>query len=92
MRVCSPADVTLQLSGCQPGTFANSVGDTVVERLACSPLTKVIRVRFPAGPVRPFACRNRAGRLAGLLGYLTFPPPLHSGDAPYSSQSTSSAR
>ncbi|KAJ8881880.1 hypothetical protein PR048_018366 [Dryococelus australis] len=46
-----------------------------------------IRVQSPAGSLRIFACGNRAGRCrwsAGFLGDLPFPPPLHSGAAPYS--------
>ncbi|KAJ8883138.1 hypothetical protein PR048_014978 [Dryococelus australis] len=67
---------------------------TVAERLACSPPTKEIRVQSPAGPLRPLACGNRAGRcrwLAGILGDLPLPPPLHSGAAPHSPQSPSAA-
>ncbi|KAJ8874983.1 hypothetical protein PR048_022873 [Dryococelus australis] len=69
-------------------------GATVAERSARSPPT-VIRVQSPAGSLRIFACANRAGRCrcsAGFLGGLPFPPPLHSGAAPYSPQSPSSAR
>ncbi|KAJ8870894.1 hypothetical protein PR048_027195 [Dryococelus australis] len=69
-------------------------GATVAERLACSPPTKAIRVQSPAGLLLIFACGNRAGRCrwsAGFfLGDLAFPPPLHSGFAPFSSQSPSS--
>ncbi|KAJ8866785.1 hypothetical protein PR048_032646 [Dryococelus australis] len=46
------------------------------------------------GHSRIFACGNRAGRCccsAGFLGDFQFPSPLHSGAAPYSSQSPSSA-
>ncbi|KAJ8882736.1 hypothetical protein PR048_014549 [Dryococelus australis] len=66
----------------------------VAERLACSPPTKAIRVQSPAGSLRIFACGNRAGRCrwsTGFLGDLPFPPPFHSGDAPYSPQSPLSA-
>ncbi|KAJ8894038.1 hypothetical protein PR048_006648 [Dryococelus australis] len=59
---------------------------TVVERLACSPPTKAIHVQSPAGPLRIFACGNRAGRCrwsAGFLGVLSFPPPFQSCAAPY---------
>ncbi|KAJ8877588.1 hypothetical protein PR048_022043 [Dryococelus australis] len=69
-------------------------GATVAERLACSPPTKAIRIQSPAGPLRIFACGNRPGRCrwsAGFRGDLPFPPPLHSGAAPYSPQSPSSA-
>ncbi|KAJ8895428.1 hypothetical protein PR048_000760 [Dryococelus australis] len=60
---------------------------TVVERFACSPLTKAIRVQSPAGSLRIFTCGNRAGRCrwsAGLLGDFQFPPPFHSSAAPQS--------
>ncbi|KAJ8870633.1 hypothetical protein PR048_029656 [Dryococelus australis] len=58
------------------------LGTKVAERLARSPPTKVNRVQSPAG-----RCRWSAG----FLGVLPFPPPLHSGAAPYSLQSSSSA-
>ncbi|KAJ8895296.1 hypothetical protein PR048_000621 [Dryococelus australis] len=69
-------------------------GATVDERLVCSPPTKAIRVQYPAGSLRNFACGNRAGRCrwtARFLGDLPSPPPFHSGAAPYSPQSPSSA-
>ncbi|KAJ8881975.1 hypothetical protein PR048_018463 [Dryococelus australis] len=69
-------------------------GATVAERLACSPPTKAIRVQSPAGPLRIFACGNRPRRRLwppGFLGVLPFPPPSHSGAAPYSPQSPTSA-
>ncbi|KAJ8893643.1 hypothetical protein PR048_006243 [Dryococelus australis] len=69
-------------------------GATVSERLFCSPPTKTIRVQSLAGSLRIFACGNRAGRYrwsVGFLGDLPFPPPFHSGAAPYSPQSPSSA-
>ncbi|KAJ8866649.1 hypothetical protein PR048_032510 [Dryococelus australis] len=75
------------------GLFA-AAGATVADRLACSPPTKAIRVQSPAGSLRNFACGNRAGRcrwLAGFLGDLLSPLPLHSGAAPFSPQSPSSA-
>ncbi|KAJ8873909.1 hypothetical protein PR048_024745, partial [Dryococelus australis] len=56
--------------------------------------TKAIRVQSPAGSLRIFACGNRAERcrwLAGFLGDLPFRPPFHSGAAPHSPQSSSSA-
>ncbi|KAJ8875843.1 hypothetical protein PR048_023745 [Dryococelus australis] len=70
------------------------VGATVAEQLACSPPTKTIQVQSPAGSLRIFACGNRAGRCrwsASFLGDLPFPPPFHSGAAPYSPLSPSSA-
>ncbi|KAJ8865928.1 hypothetical protein PR048_033451 [Dryococelus australis] len=51
----------------------------VSEWLACSPPTKTIRVKSPAGSLRIFACGNRTGRCrwsAGFLGDLPFPPAL----------------
>ncbi|KAJ8888359.1 hypothetical protein PR048_007849 [Dryococelus australis] len=60
---------------------------TVVERF-----TKANRVQSPASLI--FACGNRAGRCLWSehsLGDLLFPPPLHSGAAPYSPESPSSA-
>ncbi|KAJ8894218.1 hypothetical protein PR048_006830 [Dryococelus australis] len=69
-------------------------GATVVERLACSPSAKANRIQSPAGSLRDFACRNRAGRCrwsAGFLGDLTFPPPFHSGAASFAYQSPPSA-
>ncbi|KAJ8868621.1 hypothetical protein PR048_030160 [Dryococelus australis] len=63
------------------------IGTTVAERLACSPSTKAIRVQSSAGSLQIFACGNRAGRCrwsVGFLGVLPFPPPFHSGAAPYS--------
>ncbi|KAJ8889301.1 hypothetical protein PR048_008799 [Dryococelus australis] len=69
-------------------------GTTVSKRIAYSPPTKAIRVQSPAEQLRVFARGNRAGRYrwsASFLGDLPFPPPFHSGDAPYSSQAPSSA-
>ncbi|KAJ8872244.1 hypothetical protein PR048_025846 [Dryococelus australis] len=68
-----------------------ALGAAVVERLPCSPPTKAIRVHSPAGSLRIFACGNCAGRCswqAGFLGDLPFPPPSHSGVAPYSPSRT----
>ncbi|KAJ8866047.1 hypothetical protein PR048_033571 [Dryococelus australis] len=62
---------------------------TVAERLACSPPTVAIRVRSPAVSLRIFACGDRAERCCWsrvFLGDLPFPPPFHSGAAPYSSK------
>ncbi|KAJ8870017.1 hypothetical protein PR048_029028 [Dryococelus australis] len=59
--------------------YFSPFGATVVERLACSPPTKATRVQSPAGPLRIFACGNRAGRCrwsAGFLGDPPFPPAL----------------
>ncbi|KAJ8890029.1 hypothetical protein PR048_009535 [Dryococelus australis] len=65
------------------------MGATVAERLAPR------RTGFNPRPGhRTFESGNRAGRCrwsAGFLGDLLFPPPLHSGAAPYSFQSPSSA-
>ncbi|KAJ8882945.1 hypothetical protein PR048_014784 [Dryococelus australis] len=72
-----------------------SFGATVSERLACSPPTKAIRVQSPAGSLRIFACGNRAGRYdvgrRVFFGALPFPTPFHSGAAPYSPRSPTSA-
>ncbi|KAJ8893905.1 hypothetical protein PR048_006506 [Dryococelus australis] len=84
-KKCAPAQNAAHLC-------VQTIGDTVAERLACSPPTKSIRVQSPAGSLRIFACENRAGRCrwsAGFLGDLPFPPPLHSSAAPYSPQSPS---
>ncbi|KAJ8881144.1 hypothetical protein PR048_017617 [Dryococelus australis] len=68
------------------------IGATVAERSACLPSTKVIRLQSPAGPLRIFACGNRAGRFRWSTGFFfpsgisRFPPPLHSGAAPFSPQ------
>ncbi|KAJ8871790.1 hypothetical protein PR048_028130 [Dryococelus australis] len=73
--------------GTEPATTAP--GATVAERLACSPLTKAIRVQSPAGSRGNHARRSRWS--AGFLWELPFTPPFHSGAAPYSPQSPSSA-
>ncbi|KAJ8884529.1 hypothetical protein PR048_016386 [Dryococelus australis] len=61
--------------------------------LTRSPPTKTNRVHSPPGS--PVFCKSdRAGRCrwsAGFLGDLSFPQPLHSGDAPNSLQSHSAA-
>ncbi|KAJ8881562.1 hypothetical protein PR048_018045 [Dryococelus australis] len=74
-------------------TFHRSAA-AVVERLACSPPTRANRVQSRPGHTQIFACGNHAGRChrsAGFLGDLTFPPPFHSGAAPYPPQSPSLA-
>ncbi|KAJ8889971.1 hypothetical protein PR048_009476 [Dryococelus australis] len=56
--------------------------------------TKANRVQSPAGSLRIFVSGNRAERChwsVDFLGDLPFPPPFHSGAAPYSLQSPSSA-
>ncbi|KAJ8870510.1 hypothetical protein PR048_029533 [Dryococelus australis] len=55
----------------------------LIERLECSPPTKANRIQS----LRISASENRAGRChssAGLLRDLPFPPPPHSGAAPFS--------
>ncbi|KAJ8869767.1 hypothetical protein PR048_028775 [Dryococelus australis] len=55
-------------------------------RLACSPPIKAIRVQSPGGSLLIFGCGNRGGRCrwsTGFFGDLPFPPPFHSGTAPY---------
>ncbi|KAJ8877909.1 hypothetical protein PR048_022368 [Dryococelus australis] len=62
-------------------------GGAVAKRLACSPPTKANRVQSPAGSLPDFACESRAGRCrwsTGFHGDHEFPPPLHSGAAPFS--------
>ncbi|KAJ8868483.1 hypothetical protein PR048_030011 [Dryococelus australis] len=67
-------------------------GATVAEWLACWPPTKAIRIQSPAGSLRIFACGNRAGRCSwSAMQLVPFPPPFHSGAAPYSPKSPSSA-
>ncbi|KAJ8888286.1 hypothetical protein PR048_007773 [Dryococelus australis] len=76
------------------GAVLFSVGATVAGQLACSPPTKVIWVQSPAGSLRIFAFGNDAGRCRWSVGFLVdllFPPPFHSGAAPYSPQSPSLA-
>ncbi|KAJ8898284.1 hypothetical protein PR048_003644 [Dryococelus australis] len=59
----------------------------VAERLDCSLPTKANRVRFPAGSLPDFckweSCRTMP-LVAGFLGDLPFPPPLHSSAALFS--------
>ncbi|KAJ8893946.1 hypothetical protein PR048_006547 [Dryococelus australis] len=43
-------------------------GGTVAERLACSPPTKTIWVKSPAGSLRILVCGNRAGRTMPFVG------------------------
>ncbi|KAJ8890953.1 hypothetical protein PR048_010462 [Dryococelus australis] len=57
----------------------------VAERLACSPLTKATRV------TPDFRMWESCRWSPSFLGDLPFPPPFHSGSAPYSPQSPSSA-
>ncbi|KAJ8876103.1 hypothetical protein PR048_024012 [Dryococelus australis] len=60
---------------------------TVPKRLDYLPPTKANRVQPPAGPLRIFACGDRAGRCrlsASYLGDIPLPSPLHSGAAPFS--------
>ncbi|KAJ8878044.1 hypothetical protein PR048_022507 [Dryococelus australis] len=54
--------------------------------LDCSPHTNANRARYPARSPRIFACGSRAGRNRWSSGFpegLPFPPPLHSGVAPF---------
>ncbi|KAJ8898118.1 hypothetical protein PR048_003478 [Dryococelus australis] len=69
-------------------------GATVAEVLACSPPTKAIRAQSPAGSLWIFGYGNRAGQCRWSGGFSRgspFPPPPHSGAAPYSPKSSSSA-
>ncbi|KAJ8882046.1 hypothetical protein PR048_018534 [Dryococelus australis] len=68
---------------------------TVAERLACSPPTKANRVQSAAGSLPDFrkweSCRT-IPLVGGLFsGISRFSPPFHSGAAPHSSQSPTSA-
>ncbi|KAJ8867968.1 hypothetical protein PR048_031777 [Dryococelus australis] len=65
-------------------------GGKVAERFARSPPTKANRVQSPAGSP-DFRKWESCRWSAGFLGDLPFPQPLHSGAAPYSLQSPSSA-
>ncbi|KAJ8882394.1 hypothetical protein PR048_014202 [Dryococelus australis] len=68
--------------------YCLGVGTSRRCRLACSPPTKAIRVTgFSHVGIVPDDAIGRAG----FLGDLSFPPPLHSGAAPYSPQTPSSA-
>ncbi|KAJ8872592.1 hypothetical protein PR048_026198 [Dryococelus australis] len=66
------------------------MGATMVERLACSPPTKANRVQSRPGH-RMFASGNRAVGQRVFSWISRFPPPFHSGAAPHSTQSPSSA-
>ncbi|KAJ8867579.1 hypothetical protein PR048_031381 [Dryococelus australis] len=67
-------------------------GATVAEWLACSPPTKAIRVQSPAGSHRIFACGASCWTMPLVGGInLLLPPLFHSGAAPYSPQTPSSA-
>ncbi|KAJ8889299.1 hypothetical protein PR048_008797 [Dryococelus australis] len=88
-------DVTsaVRYTGLPAGRDASS-GTMVAELLVCSPPNKTIRVQSSVGSLRIFACGNRAGRCRQSVGFLGDPPlllPFHSGTAPYSPQSPSSA-
>ncbi|KAJ8897874.1 hypothetical protein PR048_003227 [Dryococelus australis] len=67
-------------------------GATVTERFARSLPTRANRVQYPAGS--PYFFKWESCRTMPLVGGfprdLPFPPPLHSGAAPYSPQSPSS--
>ncbi|KAJ8890945.1 hypothetical protein PR048_010454 [Dryococelus australis] len=70
-------------------------GATGAERLALSPPTKANRVQSPAGSpdFRKWESRRTMPLVGGFSrgSPVSFPPPLHSGAAPYSLQSPSSA-
>ncbi|KAJ8872730.1 hypothetical protein PR048_026344 [Dryococelus australis] len=72
-------------------TLFTSAEDRGVWRRRCSPATKANRVQSPAGLPDFREWNSRYRWPAGFLGDLPFPPPLHSGAAPYSPQSPSSA-
>ncbi|KAJ8881131.1 hypothetical protein PR048_017604 [Dryococelus australis] len=75
--------------------FAFIYGSTVAERLACLPPTKAIRGLNPwpghSGFSHVGIVPDDAIARCGFLGDLPFPPPFHSGAAPYTIQSPSSA-
>ncbi|KAJ8895985.1 hypothetical protein PR048_001326 [Dryococelus australis] len=81
------SDVTESLANVMP--YWNIA--QVVERLARSPSTKANRAQSPAGP--PDFRKWESCRTMPLVGGSSrgFHPPLHSGAAPYSLQSPSSA-
>ncbi|KAJ8869359.1 hypothetical protein PR048_030934 [Dryococelus australis] len=66
--------------GAQNSEYVPNRSDTAAERLVCSPLTNAIRVQFPAGSLRIFACRNRAGRCHWSAGFIGVLPYLASKD------------
>ncbi|KAJ8869484.1 hypothetical protein PR048_028475 [Dryococelus australis] len=87
-------DVTGNISAVPPATETDTsmaeINNVIgyFARLACSPPTKASRVTSPASG-------NLAGRFrwpAGFLGDLPFPPPLHSGAAPYSLKPSSALK
>ncbi|KAJ8877593.1 hypothetical protein PR048_022048 [Dryococelus australis] len=69
-------------------------GASVAERLACSPPTNAKRIQSPARSLPDFRMpesRRTMPLVGGPSRDIPFPPSLHSGAAPYSSQSSSSA-
>ncbi|KAJ8873607.1 hypothetical protein PR048_024425 [Dryococelus australis] len=75
--------------GSIPGrvTGFSHVGIVRLRPVGAATLHKCDTSHLQHGRSRIFACGKRAGRcrwLTGFLGDLPFPPPLHSGSAPYS--------
>ncbi|KAJ8880856.1 hypothetical protein PR048_017328 [Dryococelus australis] len=93
LRTFRMSDVVTCLVDLVFKTITLARGAMVAERLARSPPTKANWVQSPAAS--PDFCKWKLCRtmplVCGFLGDLPFPPPLHSGAAPYSHQSPSSA-
>ncbi|KAJ8867577.1 hypothetical protein PR048_031379 [Dryococelus australis] len=91
-----PRDYRSKAAQRRPSAPGDAGGAAVAERLARSPPTIANRVRSPAGSLPEFRKREscRAMPLVGgvfFLGDLPLPRPMHSGAAPYSPLSPSSA-
>ncbi|KAJ8897814.1 hypothetical protein PR048_003167 [Dryococelus australis] len=75
------------------GVWSNGVA--VTQREERLPLTKAYRIRFPAGSLSEFSLVRescwKTPLVSGFSRDLPFPPPFHSGAAPYSPQSPASA-
>ncbi|KAJ8881428.1 hypothetical protein PR048_017909 [Dryococelus australis] len=91
-RPLMTADLETVMGKCAEDSVAVAA---VAERLACSHPTKPNRVRSPAGSLQDFHLweSRRTMTLVGEFprGYPVTPKPFHSGAAPYSPKSPSSA-
>ncbi|KAJ8891555.1 hypothetical protein PR048_004083 [Dryococelus australis] len=88
----SASDCRLRGGNTESPVIAKS-GATVAERLARPPPTKANQAQSPAGSpdfLKWESCRMLP-LVGAFFGNLTFPPPSHSGIAPYSLQPPSSA-